>query len=154
MREYPDLIHWFSWNTRVSIELPIEFEEDSDDAQTATAVYADHQRGDPGARMTVRAIGLPAGSPPDAYRTLAREVSTLDGNRAVSTQEGELDGWPAIRQVLHATVDDQLIVRHETYAQADDAVFALIGIAPDDLQEHYLPAFERASATARLVQIP
>ncbi|TVQ19777.1 MAG: hypothetical protein EA382_16000 [Spirochaetaceae bacterium] len=154
MRQYPDLIHWFSWYTRVSIELPIQFEEESEDAQTATAVYADRQNGDDGAKMTVRAIGLPVGSGSDAYRELAREVLALAGHRVMTTKVEEIDGWPAITQVLQARIDDQEIVRHETYAQAENVVFALIGVAPISRREQYLPVFDRAADTARLVLIP
>ena len=57
MREYPDRIHCFSRHTKISIELPIRFEEESDDAESNTAVYIDSLGGEAGARVIARAIG-------------------------------------------------------------------------------------------------
>ena len=39
--DLPDLIHHFSWATKVSLELPLGFEEESEDAAANMAIYAD-----------------------------------------------------------------------------------------------------------------
>ena len=152
MREYPDRIHCFSRHTKISIELPIRFEEESDDAESNTAVYVDSLGDGPGARVIARAIGLPPDAPADAYRRVAAEAA--HGLTVISSEDREIDGFPAVRHVLRYDRDGVEFIRHESYAQAANLVFALIALAPSDRQDEYLTAFDHASKTARFVLLP
>lgn len=154
MREYPDLIHCYSRYTKISIELPIRFEEESEDAESNTAVYADALAGpeETRARVIARAIGLPTEAPADAYRTVAAEAA--NGHTVISSRELEIDGFPAVRHVLRCEHDGLEFIRHESYAQAANLVFALIALAPAHRQDEYLAAFDHASDTARFVLMP
>ena len=153
MREYPDRIHCFSRHTKISIELPIRFEEESDDAESNTAVYVDSlDDTEKRARVIARAIGLPSDAPGDAYRRVAAEAA--HGLTVISSEDREIDGFPAVRHVLRYDRDGVEFIRHESYAQAANLVFALIALAPANRQDEYLTAFEHASETARFVLLP
>jgi len=150
-------IHFFSWETRVSIELPVGFEEQVEDHDTNTAIYADDLDDDHelGARVMTRMTAVSPGTI-DAYRSIAA-ASVQIGPRTVEyTEECAVDGAPAIRQILRYHDEDAGIdvVRHETHAQLADVVFSVIGLAPSDASTDYLAAFDHASRSARIVLLP
>ena len=165
----PDYIHFFSWETRVSIELPVGFEEQFEDPGTHSAIYADDLDDDdesddaddsPGARVMTKMTAVPETSP-EAYRAIARasaEGPAQDANpRTVQhRREREIDGAPALRQVL--TYNDEEagidVVRHETFAQLTNVVFSITCLAPASREAEYLPAFDHAGDSARFILIP
>ncbi len=150
-------IHFFSWETRISIELPVGFEEQVEDPDSNTAIYADDLDEDQelGARVLTRMTAVPSESA-DAYRSMAAASAQI-GTRTVEHQEEcTVDGARAIRQTLgyhdeEAGID---VVRHETYAQLGNVVFSLICLAPSYKSSDYLAAFDHASRSARIVLLP
>lgn len=152
--DLPDLIHHFSWATKVSLELPIGFEEESEDASANVAIYADDLDEDdpPGARVMTKATAVP-GQGDEAWQALADQIAALPGRTVASRSETRIDGLPAAQLVVryHDDSADMDVVRHETVAQAGDVLFTITGLVPAELADQYLPAFERASATARMV---
>lgn len=159
----PERIHFFSWETRVSIELPIGFEEQMEDPQTNSVIYADEpealddsdESGDIAARVMTGMTAVPEGSP-DAYRTIAEESAGLGFRTVEHREELVIDGAPAIRHIL-SYCDDQLkvdVLRHETFAQLANVVFAIICLAPASRSAEYRPAFDHATDTARFILLP
>ncbi|MFW5826864.1 MAG: hypothetical protein ACOCU4_02170, partial [Alkalispirochaeta sp.] len=71
-------------------------------------------------------------------------------------RECEIDGAPAVRQVL-TYYDDEAeidVVRHETFAQLANVVFSITCLAPASRDAEYLPAFDHAGDSARFILIP
>ncbi len=156
MRSFPEHIHWFSWHTRISLELPIGFEEESEDEEAATAIYADDpdDDGNPTARVMARTIALPSEAPEDSFRRLASEAASMDGHTVIASHELEIDGLPAVRQLLRQYHEESEVIRHETYAQAANLVFTIIALTSADQQDEYLSAFDHAADTARFILTP
>ena len=77
--EVSPYIHFFSWATRVSIELPVGFEEQLEDPDSNSAVYADDldDEDEPGARVMTKMTAVPVESS-DAYRSLAAASAEID----------------------------------------------------------------------------
>lgn len=152
--DLPSHIHFFSWATKVSLELPVGFEEAVEDESTNSAVYADDlDEDDPlGGRVMTKATAVPQGAD-DAYQRLADESAGMEGRTVSSRTETEIDHLPAVQQVLRYHQDDVEtdVVRHETWAQVGDVVFSITGLAPEDRAGEYLAGFEHASGTARFI---
>lgn len=147
-------IHFFSWHTRVSIELPVGFEEQMENGDTSTAIYADDldDDQDTGARVLTMMTASPSGAI-DAYRSVAAASAQIGARRVEHREESLLDGAPAIQQIL-AYHDDEAgieVVRHEVYAQLANVVFSVICLAPASKSAYYVPAFDHAFRSARIV---
>lgn len=149
-------IHFFSCATRVSIELPIGFEEQLEDPETNSAIYADDlDDGEMGARIMTKMVAVPAEAT-DAFRSLAA-ASARAGSRTVAHHdERVVDGAPAVRQILrYYDEDGELdLFRHETFAQTGNVVFSIVCLALDERKEEYLPSFDHAADTARFILLP
>jgi hypothetical protein len=150
---YPDHIHFSSYLTGISLELPIGFEEQEEDEVSFSVIYADDlDEDDMGARVLAKLTPVPR-SAGDAFSRMADESAKLPGRESRLRESLTLDGLPAVRQVLEYR-DKSLglkVVRHETYAQDGEAVFSLIALAPADKEEEYLPEFARTSEGLRFI---
>ncbi len=152
--EGPDHIHFLSRHTRISLELPVGFEEQLEDPDNSAAIYADDLEDDeePGARVMAKMTAVPSATT-DAYRSLAAASAQIGTRTVEHSEEGSLDGAPAVRQILRyhdeeAGID---VLRHETYAQLDNVVFSVTCLAPSNRAADYTAAFDHASRSARIV---
>ena len=147
-------IHFFSWASRVSIELPVGFEEQLEDPDTNSAVYADDldDEDEPGARVMTKMTAVPVESS-DAYRSLAAASAEIDSRSVEHQRECAVDGASAVRQILSYRDDEAEIdvIRHETVAQLGNVVFSIICLAPASRRTDYLPAFDHAADSARFI---
>jgi hypothetical protein len=154
MSELPDRVHHFSWHTRVSLELPVGFETQTEDGRDHVAVYADDlDEGDPpGARVQTRLTAVPE-SDGGQHLRLAEAACEVTGSEPLERQAIRLDGLPAVEQTLryHEPRLGTDVVRHEAYAQAGNVVFSIVCMTAAQRQEEYLPAFREAVASARVV---
>lgn len=154
MSRSPTLVHFFSWATKVSLELPVGFEEADEAPQANAAMYADDlDEDDPvGGRVLVTATGLPEGHD-DAWQQLANASAQLPGRSLAWQRDLVIDGLDARMQLLHYRQEDPdaEVARLEVTAQAGNVVFAITGLAPADRADDYLPAYEHAATTARFV---
>jgi hypothetical protein len=152
--DLPERIHHFSWNSHVSLELPIGFEEASDDPDTNSAIYGDDldEDDEPGGRVMATATGVPVGDD-DAYRRLADESAGTAGRRMEWREEVVIDHVPGVKQLLTYTQEDiELdLVRLEAFVQAGNIVFSIVCLTPGNRGDTYLPAFQHAIDTARFV---
>ncbi|MFP4210223.1 MAG: hypothetical protein ACLFR8_03195 [Alkalispirochaeta sp.] len=165
----PEYIHFFSWATRISIELPVGFEEQFEDADTNSAVYADDLdasdttddadgTGDPdtpGARVMTKMTAVHTDSA-EAYRSLADASAGIGSRTVTSRDELCIDGAPAIRQTLTYRDDDLEIdvFRHETFCQMANIVFSITCLAPASRSPAYRSSFDHAADTARFILLP
>ena len=153
-------IHFFSWATRVSIELPVGFEEQIEDQDTNSAIYADDleepdQRDEPGARVMTKMTAVPKEST-EAYLAMAKASAAVESRDVVNREEIMVNGAPAIRQTLSYRDDDLKVdvFRHETFAQLANVVFSITCLAPADRLADYRAAFDHAADTARFILLP
>lgn len=148
-------IHFCSWATRLSVELPVGFEEQLEDAEQNTAIYADDLDDDePGARVMTRMTAVATGED-DALRSLAAASAQVGTRTIEHREEREVDGAPAIVQELRYH-DDELevdVVRLETHAQVANVIFSMICLTPASRFADYAAAFDHASRTARIVLV-
>ncbi|MFW5842390.1 MAG: hypothetical protein ACOCW6_00555 [Spirochaetota bacterium] len=147
-------IHFFSWGTRISLELPAGFEEQIEDPDNSAAIYADdlEEGEEPGARVMAKMTAAPSAAT-DAYRSLASASAQIGTRELEHREEGGLDGAPAVRQILRYRDEEagMDVLRHETYAQLDNVVFSVTCLAPSNRSADYAAAFEHASRSARIV---
>lgn len=152
--ELPDAIHHFSWNSHISVELPIGFELASDDPETNSATYGDDldEEDEPGGRLLAKATGVPVGDD-DAYRRLAEESAGISGRNLEWREDVVIDHIMGVKQLVSYRQEDiELdLVRLEAFTQAGNIVFSIVGLTPGKLADSYLPAFHRAIDTARFV---
>ncbi|MFO7729778.1 MAG: hypothetical protein R6V86_03335 [Spirochaetia bacterium] len=153
-------IHFFSWATRVSIELPVGFEEQIEDPDSNSAIYADDldgpdEHGEPGARVMTKMTAVPQEST-EAYRAMAEASAVLESREVENREEIMVNGAPAIRQTLSYRDDDLGVdvFRHETFAQLANVVFSITCLAPADRLADYRAAFDHAAETARFILLP
>lgn len=150
----PERIHFFSWSTKVSLELPVGFEEVDEVDEINAAMYADDLDDDDplGGRVLVRASAVPEGDDA-AWQHLADASARTDDRTLAWQRDLEVDGLDCRLQLLRYTQDDLdvEVVRVEAFAQAADIVFSITGLAPADREAEYVPAYEHAVTTARFV---
>ncbi|TVQ21681.1 MAG: hypothetical protein EA383_16730 [Spirochaetaceae bacterium] len=154
MSAFPDRIHHFSWTTRVSIELPIGFEEESFDEDTSSVIYADDldEDDEPGARVLVKATGVADGVEA-AHLQMLEQSAQLAAGTAVTPEPLEIDGYPAATQQVryHQPEIEADVVRTECCAQVGNVLFSVVCLAFAEDAEHYAAAFEHALRTLRFV---
>lgn len=154
MSNLPDRVHHFSWHTRVSLELPVGFENQLEDERDRVALYADDlDEGDaPGARVQTRLTVVP-GNDDQQHLRLAEATGATTGTEPLERRAIRIDGLPGVEQTLryHEPGMGTDVVRHEAFAQADNVVFSIVCMTAAQRQEEYLPAFREAVASARLV---
>ncbi|MFA9444517.1 hypothetical protein [Egicoccus sp. AB-alg6-2] len=152
----PSRVHVFSWATRVSLELPVGFVQADEAPEINAAVYADDLDADAplGGRILVKAVPVPPGDE-EAAGDLADVSAELPGRALEWRREIEVDGRDAVLQLLRYRQEDLdvEVVRLEAYVPTGATVFSLTGLAPTHAADRYVPVFEQAFSTARLVLV-
>lgn len=154
MNTLPDYIHHFSWVTRVSLELPIGFEEESNDPDTGSVIYANDldDEDEPGARVLVKATGIPEGVD-DAHLQMLAQSAQLVGSGSAEVHTFDLDGYPAATQRVsyHQAEIDADVVRTECCVQVETVLFSVVCLAFAEDAENYAAPFDHALRTMRFV---
>jgi hypothetical protein len=144
----PDVVHFYSYATGVSLELPVGFEFVGEDDVSAS--YADRADDGPVTVATpvvrVRVVAeLMSDSAADAVRALAGGFEAAE-RETVSRRELEIDDCPAICIVSR----ENGRVLHQTAVAADERLLSVIAAAPgDDL----LPVFDAVLDSMRFVRL-
>jgi hypothetical protein len=121
----PGLVHFYSYVTGVSIELPVGFEFVGEDESSAT--YADRSEGGASSLVRVRVLGtVDAGAEPAAVRALADGFAALDGD-VLDRREREVDGSLVATVVLRRP-DGTLL--HQSAAADSGRLVAIVATAP------------------------
>jgi hypothetical protein len=144
----PGLIHFYSYVTGVSLELPVGFEFAGED--DASATYVDRVDDGPITPDTpvvrIQVVGeIEHDAGPDAMRELADGFAAAD-RETISRQEREIDGSPAVTVVSR----DAGRVLHQTVVADDNRLLSIIAAAPgDDL----LAMFDAAVESIRFIAL-
>jgi hypothetical protein len=154
----PDVIHFYSYETGVSFELPVGFEEDSE--RPGLAAYVDDQDDAPGAspRVLVQVVGQfeagPNGTAEQAAAALAKGFAA-QGGEVIASRTEVIDEAPTATMVIRR--DDPKLggqtIFHQTAAVSHGKLFSISGIAPSDRQADYVPAFDAAIRSIRFVAL-
>lgn len=172
----PDHIHHYSPVNRISIELPIGFEEQEEDAEAGVVVYADdlddmddmdsdvgrdgtggNGQVAHGGRVITRVVTLPAGhEAPERHAGTVMEAASASAGRPGCTidsrEEITVDGVPAVRQTLRYTMEGiGPVVAVETVLQVHNLLLTIFAVAPESREAEYYAPFIHASDTARIV---
>ncbi len=154
MNTFPDYIHHFSWTTRVSIELPTGFEEESYDEDTSSVIYANDldEDDEPGARVLVKATAV-SEAVEDAHLQMLEQSAQLAGSTSVTPEAFDIGGYPAATQQVryHQPEIEADVVRTECCAQVENVLFSVVCLAFAEDAERYESAFTRALRTMRFV---
>ncbi|TVR73292.1 MAG: hypothetical protein EA427_02350 [Spirochaetaceae bacterium] len=155
--QYPDYIHWCSWSSRVSLELPFRFEEGEEDRENACATYSENTGGDggPGTMVMSRVTSVPVDQE-EAFIKLAEESSRIPPEAACTRRDTYADGVPALEQEL-SFVDERVggpVVRRELFAQIGNLVFSLAALIPRDRAAAQQQELDHTFGSLRFVLIP
>jgi hypothetical protein len=145
----PEVVHFFSYATGVSLELPVGFElvDESD----GSASYADRPEGEgPITESTpvvrVRLVGEVEGPvEADAVRGLADGFAAAGGEQ-ISRTRHEIDECPAVTVVSR----DGGRVLHQTAVVADGRLLSIVAVAPG---EQMLPVYDTALESIRFIAL-
>jgi hypothetical protein len=144
----PGVVHFFSYVTGVSLELPVGFEFVGED--DASASYADRADDGPITDATpvvrMRVVGeIEEDGGVDAVRGLADGFDSAQ-RETITRREREIDECPAITVVSR----DAGRVLHQTAVVADGRLLSIIGAAPSD---DLLPVFDAAVDSIRFIAL-
>ncbi len=144
----PAVVHFFSYATGVSLELPVGFELVAEDEQSAT--YADRPEDGPATATTptvrIRVVGtLEDDDGRAAVRGLADGFAAT-GLATISRQDREIDECPAATVVSR----DGGRILQQTAVAADARVLSIIAVAATEEQ---LPAYDAALDSIRFIAI-
>lgn len=147
-----DLIHFFSWTSRISMLLPVGFEEQSDDEENQTVIYADDldEEDKPGARILTKITFVPAPQQQE-HLQLALQRTKLPGHKLISRDEFIHNGDPAISQQLSIENAKNRQVAIEYYILHNHLLFSITCIAPADRGKEYLTQFQQTLNSLRLI---
>ena len=150
----PGVVHFYSYATGVSIELPVGFQADSaDGADTASARYRD---GD--ALVQVRVVGAfgagafgagagGAGAGEEAVRALADGFASR--GEVLARRDRLVDDCPATTVVTRSGGR----VEHETAIAADGRLLAVVAVVPDSAAASLSAAYDAAVDSIRVIPL-
>jgi len=156
--DYPDRIHFFSYGTKISLELPVGWEEREQQGNNAIYVLeADDDDVDLAFDpiLVVATVRLPT-SDDDAHLRLA--AALLDAHRTarvLAHNDIAIDAMPAIEDITLGRDPDVTAeaVRYQAVAQLDNVGFTFTGVAPADMADEFIDIFRSAVASARMIPV-
>lgn len=152
MHEQADTIHFFSWQSRISLLLPVGFEVLQEDESNHSVIYADDldEEDEPGARILAKCTRLFPGQQ-EADLKLAEQTAALPGHQLVHREERLLAGFPGSVQQLDIKDEQGELIALEAYVQVDEQLFSLNCRAPAQHSATYLPVFQQLLESIRLI---
>ncbi len=137
----PGVVHFSSWATGVSFELPVGFEAAGSDATSAR--YQDGGR-----VVQVEVVGaVDAGAAAAAVHALADGFAAT--GELLDRGERTVDDSPATTVVT--LVDGRL--RHQTAVAADGRLLSIVGTGPGDDADALRPLFDTAVESVRIIAL-
>ena len=147
-----ELIHFYNPATKLSIELPVGWEEQS--STETTAVYFDLDDDDDESRSPRLIVSIqPLPNATDVRSgVLDQVISQLDEVEVLDRRELVVDDAPAERAVLaHTDAELGPVLRMHAVVQLDDVLWNIVGVAPGESANDQRAVFDNAVDSARLV---
>ena len=149
----PDVIHFFSDETRVSLELPDGWKLDETDVRFAMYRAAQDAFGQ-APTLIVRVVDIQT-TDPGAYKKLARQMLELPRKemRVISRSAVTVDGFAGTVDVFshYQDVVAQRVTQYQVFVQVERVIFSITGIVAQESQKAYLPVFEAAVQSIRFI---
>lgn len=148
--------HFYSPETSVSLELPAgRWRKERSAPGTATFVHDPPGDADLAAapRIDCRLFEVPDGQP-DAFRHVADELVRMAGDSGtlVSQTDASIDNAPAVVSVVESELDGVgPITQQQALGQFGNVVLSVVATAGRDDAERFLPEFERAVGSIRII---
>lgn len=155
-----DSNHFFSYETGVSIELPIDWEQKDESNGTVAYVYQvdnnDASQIKKAPALVIKKIDIPAGNP-DAYKALENELIEMPRRDkiVISQTTREIDGLTGLEYVL-SYIDDEIngtVVHIQSLLQVDNSIYSISGIVEEEHQENFMTVFEDVMNSVRIIPI-
>ena len=150
---FPANIHFHSYESRVSLELPAGWEEEVEVAEQVTYVNRDGSETGLQPRLIVKVMTVPADS--DAWRELADQLRDRPGREVVESKEISVDSVPA-RLDITGYEEAQLggrVVHVQAFAQISDMLFSISGVASWSERAMWTPEFAAAIDSIRFILV-
>lgn len=150
---YPDFVHFHSYESRLSLELPAGWEEEDESENQVIYVNRDDSETPIEPRLIVRVQAVPADS--DAWRQLADGQRDRPGRDLIDSREIAIDGVPAR---LDITGYDEpglggKVLHVQAFAQISDVLFSVSGVAAWKERAMWTPVFTDAVDSIRFILV-
>lgn len=162
MHEYSisDSIHFFSFGTGISIELPVDWKQKGETNGTAAYVYnVDEGEASSFKKapvLVVKRIDVPAGNA-DAYRKLEKELIEIPRRDMIiiSQSSREIDSYVGSVSVMsYFDLDiDGTVVHHQSFFQVESVIYSISGIVEEEHREDFLTVFGNVLNSVRVIPI-
>jgi len=148
----PAYTHFFSYETKVSLELPSGWTLESESEKTA--VYTVDVGESPPPKFLVKTIGLPQ-SQSGSYQELAQALLSIPRIDFVLRAQNlsEVDNQHASIHIFSYFEPEigQRLLQYQVIVHAERVIFSLTGVGREAQAENLLPIFETAIQSVRFV---
>ena len=154
MSDQPDRLHFFSWESRLSLLLPVGFETFREDPDQHSVIYADDLDADdePGGMILAKRTPLF----PDQQQAplqFAEERAQLPGHRLIKREEILLAGLPGLVQELEIDNEQGHQVGLEAFVQFEDQLYSIHCRTLHPQADTYRPQFRQLLQTLRIIPL-
>jgi hypothetical protein len=154
----PQAIHFYSAQTKISLELPLGWQEQEIGDHYAIYALEDERARQEGLahppKFVVKVVEVLVQAP-DAYKTLACELISLPAQNLeiISHGDREVDGFDGVVDVFSYYEEsvDSLVTQYQVFAQVGQVVFSLTGVVQETHKGSYLDVFEAAAESVRFI---
>ena len=154
-----DKLHFFSYETKISMDLLAGWEEESQSKDTAV-YYVDVSDLPDGVsapstvpRILVKAIATGNSMVGNHIKLADAVMSALDNVTVIERTEGTLDGEVAVFDLFTHAVDGRRITQYMAHAQISDVVFSIVCTVEEAFTEMFLPSMREGVASTRFILI-
>lgn len=155
-------LHFFSYETKVSLELPVGWEELEEDI--GLAIYGDElddeaeevEIGKLDPKLTLKTFAIST-SEPEAFKKIADQTLNVPkkNQQVLQRKIREVDSYPASVDLF--TYEDEeiggAIAQYQVFVQIADVICSITGIVDLQDQEEYFPVFEEAVQSIRFILV-
>ncbi|MDV3350211.1 hypothetical protein D0962_27640 [Leptolyngbyaceae cyanobacterium CCMR0082] len=155
-----DVLHFFSHQTHVSLELPVGWEEFSEDAHNVVYYYEiydedeDEDDFSKNPRLIIQLFPSPSTNI-DNLRQASESVVTVPRKNfeLISHQEEIIDQYPGLTDVFRYFDEDfgALAVRYQSFILVDNVLFSFAGACLAQHEDELLPMFRNALESIRFI---
>lgn len=157
------LVHWYSAQTGVSLELPSGWTQLSETPGAAAYSQPNVSHHPPelyAPRLIIKTFAITKGAtagPSEAYRVLSQNTHAAAPPESVvqAPRELQVDGQPGSRLVLHRfDATGRKLLHYQIFVQLHQHLCSITGIGEAGRDTQLLPLFDAATASIRFIVSP
>ncbi len=147
------LKHWFSHKTRVSIELPIGWEQDEEDERLV--IYRDTSAAHEWPpTLLIRVIHIPFAAD-EPHLELARQIVDVSrpNKQILSHSKMDVDGFDGVVDVLSYDEEQvgHTVIHYQVFVNVPPLIYSFSGMAQREHAQSCLPVFRAAVQSVRFI---